>query len=234
MKTVLILDDDKKLGHLLIDYLVKFNFKATAVTHPDDAIRFLRREIPDIIILDVMLPGRDGFEMCKEIRRDFSVPIIMLTARGEIADRVLGLELGADDYLPKPFEPRELVARIQSVLRRGNGQAPIDKLKHGDLELDFHRLAANLSGKSLDLTALEFEVLSLFARSPGKVLDRDQLMERLKGMDWDPDNRSIDVLVSRLRQKLQDDPRHPRFLKTVRGSGYIYIGDEETENPNEP
>ncbi len=233
MKTVLILDDDKKLGQLLIDYLVKFNFKAIAVTHPDDAIRFLRREIPDIIILDVMLPGRDGFEMCKEIRRDYTVPIIMLTARGEIADRVLGLELGADDYLPKPFEPRELVARIQSVLRRGQGQNPIDKLKHGDLELDFNRLEASVSGITLELTALEFEVLALFARSPGKVLDRDQLMERLKGMDWDPDNRSIDVLVSRLRQKLQDDAKHPRFLKTIRGSGYLYIGNEEVKDQDE-
>ncbi len=227
MKTVLILDDDKKLGRLLTDYLAKFGFKAVAAAHPDEAIRFLRREVPDIVILDVMLPGRDGFEMCKEIRRDYTVPIIMLTARGEVADRVLGLELGADDYLPKPFEPRELVARIQSVLRRGAGAVAPDKLRHGNLELDFRRREASLSGKSLDLTAMEFEVLALFARSPGKVMDRDHILDRTKGMEWEPYNRSIDVLISRLRQKLADDPRHPAYLKTVRGSGYMYIGDEE-------
>ncbi len=228
MKNVLVIDDDRKLGRLLIDYLAKFGFKATAAAHPDEAVRILRREVPDIIILDVMLPGRDGFEMCKEIRRDYSVPIIMLTARGEVADRVLGLELGADDYLPKPFEPRELVARIQSVLRRGGGGGPPpDKLRHGKLELDFRRREALVAGKAVDLTAMEFEVLALFARSPGKVMDRDHILDRTKGLEWEPYNRSIDVLISRLRQKLGDDPKRPSFLKTVRGAGYMYIGDEE-------
>ncbi|MDB5103525.1 MAG: two component transcriptional regulator, winged helix family [Fibrobacteres bacterium] len=227
VKTVLILDDDRKLGKLLTDYLAKFGFKGVPVFHPDEAIRFLRREVPDVVILDVMLPGKDGFEMCREIRRDYTVPIIMLTARGEVADRVLGLELGADDYLPKPFEPRELVARIQSVLRRGSGSVAPDKLRHGGLELDFRRREANLGGKSVDLTAMEFEVLALFARSPGKVMDRDYILDRTKGMEWEPYNRSIDVLISRLRQKLGDDPRKPAFLKTVRGAGYMYIGDED-------
>jgi DNA-binding response OmpR family regulator len=227
MKTVLIIDDDKKLGKLLTEYLAKFGLKGVPAFHPDEATRFLRRELPDIVILDVMLPGKDGFEMCREIRRDFAVPIIMLTARGEVADRVLGLELGADDYLPKPFEPRELVARIQSVLRRGGGSgtAP-DKLRHGPLELDFRRREATVGGKSADLTAMEFEVLALFASSPGKVLDRDHILDRTKGMEWEPYNRSIDVLISRLRQKLGDDPKRPAFLKTVRGAGYMYIGDE--------
>jgi DNA-binding response OmpR family regulator len=228
MKTVLIVDDDKKLGKLLADYLAKFGFKGVNAFHPDEAVRFLRREVPDIVILDVMLPDRDGFEMCKEIRRDYSVPIIMLTARGEVADRVLGLELGADDYLPKPFEPRELVARIQSVLRRGPGGDKVpDRLRHGTLELDFRRREALVSGKSADLTAMEFEVLALFARSPGKVMDRDHILDRTKGMEWEPYNRSIDVLISRLRQKLGDDPKRPIFLKTVRGAGYMYIGDED-------
>jgi DNA-binding response OmpR family regulator len=228
MKTVLIIDDDKKLGRLLTDYLAKFSLKGVNAAHPDEAIRFLRRELPDIVILDVMLPDKDGFEMCREIRRDYAVPIIMLTARGEVADRVLGLELGADDYLPKPFEPRELVARIQSVLRRGSGGgvAP-DRLRHGNLELDFRRREALVGGKSIDLTAMEFEVLALFARSPGKVMDRDFILDRTKGMEWEPYNRSIDVLISRLRQKLGDDPRKPAFLKTVRGAGYMYIGDED-------
>ena len=226
---VLIVDDDRKLGRLLTDYLAGFGFKATAVAHPDDAMRALRQAPPDIVILDVMLPDRDGFEVCREIRRDFAVPIIMLTARGEITDRVLGLELGADDYLPKPFEPRELVARIQSVLRRGAGAPAPDRLRHGRLLLDFHRREATLGGGPLDLTGMEFEVLALFARSPGKVLDRDRIMERIKGLDWEPANRSIDVLVSRLREKLGDDPRRPTFLKTVRGAGYMYIGGEDMD-----
>jgi DNA-binding response OmpR family regulator len=160
----------------------------------------------------------------------------MLTARGEITDRVLGLELGADDYLPKPFEPRELVARIQSVLRRGSGAAAPDRLKHGSLVLDFHRREAILKDKPLDLTAMEFEVLALFAKSPGKVMDRDRIMDRTKGLEWEPSNRSIDVLVSRLREKLGDDPKRPTFLKTVRGTGYMYIGGERTSDEvmNEP
>jgi DNA-binding response OmpR family regulator len=225
--TVLIVDDDRKLGRLLTEYLAGFGFKAVAVDHPDDAMRSLRQQVPDMVILDVMLPGRDGFEVCRDIRRDYSVPIIMLTARGEITDRVLGLELGADDYLSKPFEPRELVARIQSVLRRGAGAAaPPDRLRHGPLVLDFHRREAVLRGEVVELTALEFEVLALFARSPGKVLDRDRLLDRTKGLEWEPSNRSIDVLVSRLREKLGDDPRKPTFLKTVRGTGYMYIGSE--------
>jgi DNA-binding response OmpR family regulator len=228
MKTVLIVDDDRKLGKLLADYLAKFGLKGVNAFHPDDAIRFLRREIPDIIILDVMLPDKDGFELCREIRRDFSVPIIMLTARGEVADRVLGLELGADDYLPKPFEPRELVARIQSVLRRGaGGEKGPDRIHHGALELDFRRREAAVAGRPADLTAMEFEVLALFARSPGKVMDRDSILDRTKGMEWEPYNRSIDVLISRLRQKLGDDPKRPVYLKTVRGAGYMYIGDED-------
>ena len=225
--TVLIVDDDRKLGRLLTEYLAGFGFKATAVDHPDDAMRSLRQQVPDMVILDVMLPGRDGFEVCRDIRRDYAVPIIMLTARGEITDRVLGLELGADDYLPKPFEPRELVARIQSVLRRGAGAAsPPDRLRHGPLVLDFHRREDVLRGQVVELTALEFEVLALFARSPGKVLDRDRLLDRTKGLEWEPSNRSIDVLVSRLREKLGDDPRKPTFLKTMRGTGYMYIGSE--------
>jgi DNA-binding response OmpR family regulator len=231
--TVLIVDDDRKLGRLLTDYLAGFGFKATAVDHPDDAMRSLRQQVPDMVILDVMLPGRDGFEVCRDIRRDWSVPIIMLTARGETTDRVLGLELGADDYLPKPFEPRELVARIQSVLRRGAGaSAPPDRLHHGPLVLDFHRREAVLRGKVVELTALEFEVLALFARSPGKVLDRDRLLDRTKGLEWEPSNRSIDVLVSRLREKLGDDPKRPTFLKTVRGTGYMYIGSEGMDDPS--
>jgi DNA-binding response OmpR family regulator len=227
--TVLLIDDDRKLGRLLTDYLAKFGFRTTALAHPDEAMRALRREAPDIVILDVMLPGRDGFQVCKDIRRDFTVPIIMLTARGEVADRVLGLELGADDYLPKPFEPRELVARMQTVLRRGSGAGRPDQLRHGRLSVDFHRREASLGGKPLDLSAMEFEVLTLFALSPGKVMDRDHIMERTKGMEWEPYNRSIDVLISRLRQKLGDDPRRPAFLKTVRGTGYMYIGHEDDD-----
>ncbi|MCG2820780.1 MAG: response regulator transcription factor, partial [Candidatus Atribacteria bacterium] len=160
-KTILIIDDDKKLNNLLSDYLSKFGFKVTTVTHPDEGLKILKREQPDIIILDIMLPKMDGFEVCKEIRKEYSVPIIMLTARGEVTDRIVGLELGADDYLPKPFEPRELVARIQSVLRRGSEDLKSGIIKFGRLVVDIEKHSVLLDGENVDLTTMEFEILSL-------------------------------------------------------------------------
>jgi DNA-binding response OmpR family regulator len=152
----------------------------------------------------------------------------MLTARGEVADRVVGLELGADDYLPKPFEPRELVARIQAVLRRRQGSSGrAEKFKFGELEIDLARRAATLRGEDLRLTTLEFEALAVCARHAGVVLNRDRLMDLLKGGEWEPLNRSLDVLISRLRQKLGDDPQRPRYLKTVRGTGYLFLGEAD-------
>ncbi|MEO8502399.1 MAG: response regulator transcription factor [Acidobacteriota bacterium] len=221
---VLIVDDDEKLNLLLAEYLGGFGFTVRSATHPDAGLRALRAEAPDILILDVMLPDMDGFALCRKVRETSRVPIIMLTARGGVMDRVVGLELGADDYLPKPFEPRELVARIQAVLRRGIALEDDEILRIGNLEVNGTARSARLEGKDLGLTMAEFELLRLLVRNRGRVLSRDRILEATRGLDWEAFDRSIDVLVSRLRQKLGDDPRRPGFIRTVRGSGYSYIG----------
>jgi two-component system phosphate regulon response regulator OmpR len=177
-----------------------------------------------------MLPGMDGFEVCKKIRKTHEVPILMLTARGEVTDRIVGLELGADDYLPKPFEPRELVARIQSILRRIKERGKSEKVKFGNLVIDLEKQLVMLAGEKIEFTTMEFEILSLFVRNPGKVLTRDRIMERTHDMDWEAFNRTVDVLVSRVRQKLNDDPKSPRYFRTIWGKGYKFIGDEVDED----
>jgi two-component system phosphate regulon response regulator OmpR len=219
----LLIDDDRKLAGLLIEYLRRFEIFLAHASAGDEGLRMLRSDPPDCVLLDVMLPGRDGFDICREIRKFSDVPVIMLTARGEVADRIVGLEIGADDYLPKPFEPRELAARIQAVLRRKQAPARGEILRCGDLEVDMGRRSASRNGEDLRLTALEFDALAIFARFPGVVLHRERLVDLLKGGEWDPVNRSLDVLVSRLRQKLGDDPQTPRYLKTVRGTGYLFL-----------
>ncbi len=226
-KQLLLIDDDSKLNHLLTDYLGKFNFQVHAETHPQQGLEYLDSHTVDLIILDIMLPEMDGFEACRRIRQRYSTPVIMLTARGEVTDRIVGLEIGADDYMPKPFEPRELVARIQTVLRRENRLAATDIQNFGALQIDFHKHSASLNGRELDLTSAEFELLTLFANNASKVLNRDQIMDTIRGIEWDAFNRSVDVLVSRLRQKIQDDPKHPQFIKTIWGSGYMFIGGAE-------
>ncbi|MCP5104862.1 MAG: response regulator transcription factor [bacterium] len=225
-KKILVIDDDEKLNSLLKDYLGNFGFAAETVTHPDKGLRKIKSNPPDLIILDVMLPGMDGFETCKEIRKTTAIPIIMLTARGEVTDRIVGLELGADDYLPKPFEPRELVARIQSVLRRGTGPAGEGRIQWGRLAVDPATHSATLDQKPVELTTMEFELLVLFMKYPGKVLTRERIMDDLCGLDWESYDRSIDVLISRLRQKLNDNPKQPVFIRTVWGTGYKFIGGE--------
>jgi DNA-binding response OmpR family regulator len=224
---IYVVDDDPKLCNLLKDYLTKFNFNVSTSTSPNEALELIIKNNPDIVILDVMMPEMDGFDLCKEIRKESSVPIIMLTARGEVTDRIVGLELGADDYLPKPFEPRELVARIQTILRRSSVLVNSQKIRFKNLSVDFLKHTTTLNGVELELTTAEFEILSLFIKKPGVVLNRDIILESLKGLSWDIFNRSVDVLISRLRQKLQDDPKNPKFIKTVRGSGYKFIGDQE-------
>ncbi|MGD8291110.1 MAG: response regulator transcription factor [Desulfobacterales bacterium] len=230
--TILIIDDDEKLNRLLTDFLTDFGFITLTSTHPKDGLKKLKQKSPDLVILDVMLPGMDGFEVCKAIRQQSQVPIIMLTARGELMDKVVGLELGADDYMPKPFEPRELVARINSVLRRTK---KIDKSRPQSfdrLEIDFTRHICKLDGDVLDTTTNEFAALALLAGNPGKVFNRDEILQELRGIDCDAFNRSVDITMSRLRQKLKDDPRSPEFIKTVWGTGYVFIGEPtESEQP---
>ena len=223
--TILIVDDDEKLNQLLKGFLSDFGFNTLTAVHPEEGLKKLKHKSPDLVILDVMLPSMDGFEVCKKIRQSSSVPIIMLTARGELMDKVVGLELGADDYLPKPFEPRELVARIHSVLRRAKKIDDTRPQTFGRLEIDFSRHIVKLDGDIADLTTNEFAALALLAESPGKVFDRDQILQELRGIDCDAFNRSVDITMSRLRQKLNDDPKSPTFIKTVWGTGYVFIGE---------
>jgi len=223
---VLIIDDDEKLNLLLTDYLGKMGFEVLSAVLPEEGLQLLEQENPDLVILDVMLPEMDGFEVCRTIRQSSTVPVIMLTARGEVMDRVVGLEIGADDYLPKPFEPRELVARIQSVLRRVQPKNSSAVQKFGGLIIDFQKREVTLDEKIVYLTSNEFECLALLVKNVGKVLDRDQIMEELRGIEWDAFNRSVDITMSRLRNKLADDPKNPRFVKTIWGTGYLFIGGD--------
>ncbi len=221
---VLVVDDDPKLGALLVRYLQQQGATALHVANPEEGLRRVRSEAPDVLVLDVMMPQLSGLEMLKTLRgRGDNVPVLMLTARGELADKVAGLELGADDYLAKPFEPRELLARLQAILRRGRLAGSAEAQKLGALVVDHGRKSASLKGRDLALSALEFEALAILVRHMGQVLTRDQLMERLKGFEHEAFDRSVDVLISRLRQKLKDDPRKPQFIRTVYGAGYEFL-----------
>jgi DNA-binding response OmpR family regulator/signal transduction histidine kinase len=197
---VLLVDDDEKLNALLGEYLGRFNFAVRSVAHPNEGLHALKVDPPDIVILDVMLPDMDGFAVCRKIRATSRVPIIMLTARGDVADRIVGLELGADDYLPKPFEPRELMARMHAVLRRGASMGPEDRVQAGPLEMNWTSMSARLNGQLLSLTPAEFELLGLLVRNRGRVLSRDRIIDETRGIDWDAYDRSVDVLISRLRR----------------------------------
>ena len=221
---ILIIDDDVNLNALLTEYLQSFGHNLVSETTAAAGRKRLRRELPDLLILDVMLPDTDGLTLCREFRAEYDLPIIMLTARGEVADRVMGLELGADDYVPKPFEPRELVARIQSVMRRARDRGQGEVLVCDGLRLETETRRVDLDGNDVELTTMEFELLKCLMESRGRVMSRDRLMERLRGIDADVYDRSIDMLISRLREKLDDEPRKPRFIRTVRMGGYQFVG----------
>jgi len=223
---VLIIDDDERLNALLTKYLERFGFSVRTAVHPKSGLRMLKTDPPDVLVLDVMLPEMDGFAVCRRVRETSGIPIVMLTARGDVTDRVIGLELGADDYLPKPFEPRELVARLQAVLRRGVRRDGEDSLRIGALDVSWATCSARMEGRPLALTTAEFELLGLLVRNRGHVLSRDRILDETRGIDWEAYDRSIDVLVSRLRQKLGDDPRRPTLIRTVRRTGYIFIGGD--------
>ena len=230
-KRILVIEDDRRLQDLLRQYLATFGYEVKTACHAREGLDALEAFAPALIILDLMLPDIDGFEACREIRRHGRTPIIMLTARADVADRVAGLEIGADDYVVKPFEPRELAARIQAVLRRGEAAStpPAETaLSFGRLRVDMAAREAFLDGTPLGLTTTEFEALSLLARNAGRVLDRDALLRELRGLESDAYNRSIDIAMSRLRQKLGDDAKAPDFIKTVRGAGYLFIAKADT------
>lgn len=224
-KKVLIIDDDEKINSLLSQFLAKFNYITISATTPSDGLKILKTTPPDIVILDIMLPEMDGFEVCKQIRSFSNIPVIMLTARGDVTDRIVGLEIGADDYLPKPFEPRELVARIQSIFRRLDNKKDngISKKTFGDMEIDYKSHTVVKSGNEINLTTLEYYSLKMFTENPGNIITREMLYEKLKGYEDESFDRAIDVLISRLRQKLGDDPKNPKYIKTIWGTGYKFI-----------
>ena len=224
MKKILIIDDDIKLTALLEEFLSSHKFKIKSIHESAVAINEVDKFKPDLIILDITLPELDGFQVLRMLREEHDTPVIMLTARGEISDRVIGLDLGADDYMPKPFEPRELLARIHSILRRINEPSSlIDILEFEGLIIDKMKQEIMLDNKPIHLSTTEFEALVLIAEHAGKTLDREFLVENLRGIQWQSFDRSIDVLVSRLRNKLGETPDHTRFIKTVHGVGYIFI-----------
>jgi OmpR family response regulator RpaB len=222
MPRLLLIDDDEQLGPPLAAYFKRFEFELVHATRPSAGLALLREGGFDAAILDVMLPEMDGFELCRTIRKDSSIPIVMLTARGDVMDRVVGLELGADDYLPKPFEPRELLARVQTVLRRvvpAAGSAR--QLRFEGLLIDLDRHAVQRQGEAVELTGTEFELLAMLAASPGKVFSRDDILEKLRGRSAeDIHSRAVDILVSRLRRKLEPLD----CIHTLRNAGYRFAG----------
>lgn len=226
IKNILVIDDDTKLTDLLKDYLEKYNYKTTSFDNPVEALKHLKNNLYDLLILDFMLPEMDGFETLKELRKTNQMPVIMLTARGETTDKIVGLELGADDYLAKPFEPRELVARIQSIFRRTDGKLTSEtKINFKDLVINESNRTVKFNKKEIELTSTEFDLLLLFSKHNGKVLSRDTVMQKLKGTTWQYYDRSIDVMVSRLRNKLRQ--KNFQFIKTVQSIGYIFYAEPE-------
>ena len=224
MEKILVIDDDIQLSKLIEEFLGTFNYEITIMHEPEPALKFLEKNKMDLVILDIMLPGIDGFQALRKIREDSQIPVIMLTARGEVTDRIVGLELGADDYLAKPFEPRELLARIQSILRRSSSPGTmVDILEFNHLSINKLKQEVLLDGEVLHLSTSEFEALLLFAENPGKVMDREIMVESLRGITWQSYDRSVDVLVSRLRNKLGDTTSKIRFIKTIHGVGYKFI-----------
>ena len=224
MEKILIIDDDVQLSKLIEEFLQTFNYEITIMHEPKPALEFLQKNTMDLVILDIMLPGIDGFQALRKIREDSQIPVIMLTARGEVTDRIVGLELGADDYLAKPFEPRELLARIQSILRRSTSPGTmVDILEFKHLTINKLKQEVVLDDDILHLSTSEYEALLLFAENPGKVMDREIMVESLRGITWQSYDRSVDVLVSRLRNKLGDTTSKIRFIKTIHGIGYKFI-----------
>jgi DNA-binding response OmpR family regulator len=222
--TILVVDDEPQIVRLVRDYLEHSGFGVLTATDGPTALRTARSGSPDLVILDLGLPGLDGLDVARALRRDGEVPIIMLTARAEESDKLVGLELGADDYLGKPFSPKELVARVRAVLRRAEGRRQrADVVRVGpDVELDVPRRTARVGGRGVDLTRTEFQLLETMARQPGRVFTRAQLLDAVRGVAFESYERAIDAHVKNIRRKIEPDPRSPRYLQTVFGVGYRF------------
>jgi len=226
-----LVEDDRRLAALVSEYLEGHDFKVSHEIRGDRAVPRILHELPDLVILDLMLPGLDGHDVCREIRSRYQGPVMMLTARDEDLDQVLGLELGADDYVVKPVQPRVLLARIRALLRRfgqsvqGDVQEQQEAIRFNRLQLSYSTREVQLDGEPVELTDNELELLWLLASRAGEVLGRDQILQRLRGIGYDGLDRSVDIAVSRLRRKLEPDPAHPDGIKTVRGRGYLFVAD---------
>ena len=223
-KRVLVVDDDVKTVELVKLYLNRDGYRVLTAYDGIEALRLAREGRPDLIVLDLMLPGMNGLEVCRTIREESDVPIIMLTAMTTDQDKLNGLELGADDYMTKPFSPRELAARVRTVLRRLPGERGPAQVRHGELVVDFYKHEVTLAGRSIPLTSVEFRLLGALAREPGRVFSRAQLIEQALGPDYEGFDRTIDVHILKLRRKLETDPAHPTFIQTVYGVGYKLAG----------
>jgi len=224
---ILLIEDDARLAAMVADYLGEAGFRAAVAGTGAEAERQLKREPFDAVILDLMLPDTDGLELCRRIRAESNIPLLMLTARGDPLDRVVGLELGADDYLPKPFEPRELLARLRAILRRQRAAATADVLRFGRLEIDRGARQVRVDGQEKPLTGYQFTLLLALAERAGRVLSRDALMDLTKGTALEDFDRSIDVHISRIRAAIEDDPKKPRRVLTVRGAGYVFAKEQD-------
>ncbi len=228
MKTILVVDDEPKIADLARDYLEHAGFAVRTASDGNAALASVRRDRPDLVVLDLGLPGLDGLDVTRAIRRDSNLPVIMLTARDDELDKLLGLELGADDYLTKPFSPRELVARVRAVLRRVDAAAEpgaVDLIRAGELTLDLPRMRADLAGRSIDLTPTEFALLAALARQPGRIFTRSQLLDAVHGVAFESYERAIDTHIKNVRRKLEPDPRRPVHVLTVYGVGYRFADE---------
>lgn len=228
MSTILVVDDEEPIQELLRFNLEKEGYRVCVAKDGPEALGLVEKDQPDLIVLDIMLPGMDGLEVCRRLRgmnKFREIPIIMLTAKGEEIDKVLGLELGADDYLTKPFSPRELIARIKARLRRISSiEDPNAHIVRGELRMDLSEFRVHVSGEEVDLTPKEFELLRVLSAYPGKVFSRDELLERIWGYEYDGDTRTVDVHVRHLRLKIEKDPSNPEYIETLRGIGYRFKG----------
>ena len=224
MKRVLVVEDESRIARLVRDYLEHAGFEVAVAGDGEVALAETRRARPDLVVLDLGLPGRDGLDVARSLRRTSNVPIVMLTARGEETDRVVGLELGADDYVVKPFSPRELVARVRAVLRRAEaaGAGGTEVLRVADVEVDLPRMRVAVGGRPVELTPTEFQLLATMAREPGRVFTRGQLLDAVHGVAFESYERAVDAHVKNLRRKIEPTPGHPRYLLTVHGVGYRF------------
>jgi two-component system alkaline phosphatase synthesis response regulator PhoP len=228
MKTILVVDDEPKIATLARDYLEHAGFAVLTAGDGPTALTTIRQRHPDLVVLDLGLPGLDGLDVTREVRRDSTVPIVMLTARDDELDKLLGLELGADDYLTKPFSPRELVARVRAVLRRAD--RPVDtaeRIRAGEVVLDVPRMRTEVAGADVELTPTEFHLLATLAARPGRIFTRSQLLDALHGVAFETYERAIDSHIKNLRRKVEPDPRRPRYVLTVYGVGYRFVDDRD-------